>query len=312
MPLRVLGPRVGLEKRVLVVRPGLNLAPLAAEDVLARLDQAPGVSHGAPVEGVRRHAISMVRPASRALSSRLSWRFRRVDGGPVGVGVQAVDVVDDLILRGTVGEHLANRASRFVTQTRDESLDLLVARSFGWDQVAHETSVRAASAQEQARHDRVQSGGTGHRDAHRASRSNVDGDVDPGALAEVAGDVGRPRTGAVVDGHILPPAEAVPVDDVDVQRAAVGAGEGEPEPHLVVIEEAGGPPGARVGALEGPHIARPAAPLVAAALVEDQAGLRERYQVPCGDRLYGSPARVVAEATLEGAESPTLLPASTR
>jgi hypothetical protein len=43
------------QERVLVVGSWLNLAPIAVEDVLARIDEPPSVSDGASIDRVRAH-----------------------------------------------------------------------------------------------------------------------------------------------------------------------------------------------------------------------------------------------------------------
>jgi hypothetical protein len=52
MPLGILAPRVVLEEDVLLFRPGLDLAPVAVEHVLAGVDEAPRVSYRAPIDGI--------------------------------------------------------------------------------------------------------------------------------------------------------------------------------------------------------------------------------------------------------------------
>src|SRR5439155_23568111 len=102
---------------------------------------------------------------------------------------------------------------------------------------------------------------------------DVDRDVDPGALREVGGGVGRLGTRAVVDGYGFPPADSVPVHRIDMDGPAVGGREGEVESDLVGIIESGGVASGGVRALQGLDHRRRAAPDVATALVKDQAGL---------------------------------------
>jgi hypothetical protein len=45
------------QERVLSVGLWLNVAPIAVEDVLARLDELPGAGDGAVVDRVGRHAL---------------------------------------------------------------------------------------------------------------------------------------------------------------------------------------------------------------------------------------------------------------
>src|SRR5207253_8585171 len=104
-------------------------------------------------------------------------------------------------------------------------------------------AAQSASAQEDAGQDRVGAGDSSHGDGHRATRRDVDRDVDPGALREVGADVGAPHTGAVVDADALPPAGALPVQDIEVERAAVGGREAEVEADLVGVVDGGGQTG---------------------------------------------------------------------
>ncbi len=55
MPGRVVVPAVGLEERVLVLGARLDVTPIAVEDVLAGVDERPGVGHRLGVDGVGGH-----------------------------------------------------------------------------------------------------------------------------------------------------------------------------------------------------------------------------------------------------------------
>src|SRR4051794_10814442 len=67
MPLRVLVPAVGLEEAVLVLCARLDLIPLAAQDVLAGLDQLTRPSDAPLVDRVRGHAAH---PSAAAATRR--------------------------------------------------------------------------------------------------------------------------------------------------------------------------------------------------------------------------------------------------
>src|SRR5688572_7264398 len=63
VPAGVVGPRVPLQERVLVVGSRLDFAPVAVDDIPAGIDQAPGVCDGAPVQLVGWHRRSGSRNA---------------------------------------------------------------------------------------------------------------------------------------------------------------------------------------------------------------------------------------------------------
>ena len=63
-----------------------------------------------------------------------------------------------------------------------------------------------------------------------ATGRDTDREVQPGTLAEVGGEGDGLGVAATGHAHRLPPVEVVPVDRIQVQRAAVAVGEAEPHP----------------------------------------------------------------------------------
>jgi hypothetical protein len=80
VPVSVFLPRVGFEEGVLVLRARLNVAPVALEDVLPRLDQPAGMADGAFVDGVR--SDLRIVTSRRLRAKRRAWG--RADGNSPG------------------------------------------------------------------------------------------------------------------------------------------------------------------------------------------------------------------------------------
>src|SRR5260370_3485974 len=59
VPRGVFSPGVSFKERVLIIRLGLNFAPVAVEHVLASVDQTASICDCVLIDRVRRHEISM-------------------------------------------------------------------------------------------------------------------------------------------------------------------------------------------------------------------------------------------------------------
>ena len=97
MPPGVFVPRVRPQERVLIAGPGLDLAPIAVQYVLAGIDQLPRVRHGLRVHGIRSHHIIL--PA-RGGSRGCAWQ-------PLDRGQQVLPLRRRL--RQTDGQGVAER-----------------------------------------------------------------------------------------------------------------------------------------------------------------------------------------------------------
>jgi hypothetical protein len=70
VPFAVLAPRVRREKRVLVFGSGLDVSPVAVEDVLAPTDEAPCAGHSTFIYGVRSDQWILTQVGGEALRRR--------------------------------------------------------------------------------------------------------------------------------------------------------------------------------------------------------------------------------------------------
>ncbi len=59
VPGALFSPGVSIKERVLIIRLGLHVAPVAVEHILASVDQTASMRDGALIARVRRHEITM-------------------------------------------------------------------------------------------------------------------------------------------------------------------------------------------------------------------------------------------------------------
>src|SRR5947209_3463133 len=120
----------------------------------------------------------------------------------------------------------------------------------------------SAVAEEDSGEDGVYRPGVGDRDGQGAACGLVDGEADPGAVAEVAGQAGA----LPADADRLPPPAMIPVDGVQLEIAAVRRAEAELDLDLIGVVVRGRSTRALIGTLKRPHIARVRPPHVARTL----------------------------------------------
>ena len=105
MPRGVLVPRVRLQEGILVIGARLNLAPLALEYVLVRVDEPPRMCDGVPVDGVGGHGFLLsVEATTRNLPS-VDPTFKLPSGDEVTLDEERAAFVAASLRARAGGEH---------------------------------------------------------------------------------------------------------------------------------------------------------------------------------------------------------------